>query len=143
MVMQAVEQVGTPNDLIEVFRTIPSDGYYGYEPATCLVGWPVVKGVLQAEYEAYEDAHAGTDDEYKVDEVTWLAQRYGVDEDRLFDVYNAVADYSAVRTDLGSAIRFAEEYLVKESTDSVVQALKNLGLIDQNESDEEYEEEEW
>jgi hypothetical protein len=132
----------TPNGLIQLFKTIPRRDYDGHSHSQCLVGFPLYRGVLSAEWGQYLIASFRAPEESTMTMFDWLAKRYHVDRDRLHVVFNAVAEYGAIDYDLTNAIDFAEQYLVKDTQSDVQEALRALGLKDRS-LDEEVEDEEY
>jgi hypothetical protein len=135
--IDGTEQTGTPNDLIDLFRTIPAGEYEGESSTSCLVGYPLHHGVLEVEFKAYLAANKLSEYDITGDaEIEWLSKRYGVDIVRLNEVYFAVAEYESVAHNVTSAIQFAERHLVKDTTQDVEDTLSYLGLFDDGDDED-------
>jgi hypothetical protein len=96
--------------LIDLFESIPSDQYNGWDGSRCLIGYPTQYGVLREEYDAYWAACCALHQPV-MRAWEWLAARYNVDPQNVYRIYGGVAN-EKLFNDLDLSIEFAKSVLL-------------------------------
>jgi hypothetical protein len=96
--VEMVEEAYAPGTgregLMALFETIPENGFNGRYATSCLIGYPLSRGVLRSEWYAYVAAfNDGLEGDTMLTCHEWLARRFGVPDVApiLKDIYVDVA----------------------------------------------------